>query len=372
MSQASFDALRTTTLHSWHVEQGAKMVGFAGYEMPVHYPTGIIAEHNQTRNSASLFDVSHMGQIVIRGAEAVQAFEHCVPSSVRDIKPGSMRYTVMLNDWGGVLDDLIMVRPPLGDDLWLIVNAGCKENDLEVIKKSVGATNAELVERDLLALQGPKAHQVLKHYISELDKISFMQARWTDIQDIPVILMRSGYTGEDGFEISVAPKDTVKLAELLLKHDDVKAAGLGARDTLRLEAGLCLYGHELSTKVTPIEAGLNWTISRLKLSQGEFTGAPIVEAFLLNKPEKVRVGLLIDDRAVVREGAEIRSTRGNIIGHVSSGSFSPTLNRPIALAYIDRALAVPGTKMEALVRDRAIPAHVAPLPFVPHRYYQKS
>jgi aminomethyltransferase len=354
------------------VEQGAKMVGFAGYEMPVHYPTGIIAEHNQTRNSASLFDVSHMGQIVIRGAEAVQAFEHCVPSSVRDIKPGSMRYTVMLNDWGGVLDDLIMVRPPLGDDLWLIVNAGCKENDLEVIKKSVGATNAELVERDLLALQGPKAHHVLKHYISELDKISFMQARWTDIQDIPVILMRSGYTGEDGFEIAVAPSDTEALANVLMRHEEVKPAGLGARDTLRLEAGLCLYGHELSEKVTPVEAGLNWVIDRQKLSEGEFAGASILEAQLVNRAELARVGFLVDDRTPAREGCEITSLDGRSIGHVTSGGFSPSLNQPIAMGYVEKKSAVNGTKVRFMVRERAVPAHVAPMPFVPHRYFRKK
>ncbi len=365
------ETTRQTTLHSWHIAQGAKMVPFAGYDMPVNYPEGILAEHLHTRTRAGLFDVSHMGQIVLRGKDSVAAFEGCVPSSVATIKPGHMRYTVLMNDWGGVLDDLIMVRPEVGDDLWLIVNAGPKENDFAVLKKRMKDAQIEFLTRDLIALQGPQAAGVLSHYVSGLDRLGFMQAKWTEIEGMPVVLMRSGYTGEDGFEISVSAKNTQRLVQLLVKHEEVKPIGLGARDTLRLEAGLCLYGHELNDTITPIEAGLNWIIDKRKLALAEFTGAAIIESILLNKPEKLRVGIMVDDRTPARDGTEVQNTHGQTVGIITSGGFSPTLGKPIALAYLDRAAAVPGSRVQVMVRGRAIPAHVCGLPFVPHRYYSR-
>jgi aminomethyltransferase len=369
--EAAHEKVRRTSLYEWHVAQGAKMVPFAGYDMPVQYPTGIIAEHNHTREKAGLFDVSHMGQIMLHGTETVTKFQKFIPNNALNLKPGQMRYTVLLNEWGGILDDLIMVKPEVGEDLWLVVNAGCKDNDLATLHTALGKNEAVMVPRDLIALQGPKAEGVMRNYVSGLDTLGFMQARWTDIRGMPVIVMRSGYTGEDGFEISVLPKDVETLVGLLMKHEDVKPIGLGARDTLRLEAGLPLYGHELTVKTTPVEACLDWVINKPRLSQGEYAGAAIIEEHLLNKAERIRAGFIIDERAPARDGTEICAPDGANIGIVTSGGFSPTLNQPIAMGYIDRAAAATGTKVNMMVRGRPVAAHVAPLPFVPHRYYRK-
>lgn len=363
---------RRTTLYDWHVKQGAKMVPFAGYDMPVQYGAGIIAEHNHTRSAASLFDVSHMGQVVLRGTDAVRGLEKYIPGDVQNLKPGQMRYSTMLNEWGGVIDDLMIVRPDTGYDLWAVVNASRKEHDFGILKQSIPLGLAELTSRDLLALQGPAAASVLHHYIDVVDRINFLQAVWTKIKNIPVLLMRSGYTGEDGFEISCEPKHTESLADLLMQHDEVQPAGLGARDTLRLEAGLCLYGHELTEKITPIEAGLKWVVSKERLAEGEFSGASIIEAELLNLPERARIGLVLDDRAPAREGTPIHDLHDRPVGEVTSGGFSPTLNKPIAMGYVERHLAVVGTTLNLIVRGRALTARVAPLPFVPHRYVQKG
>jgi aminomethyltransferase len=363
---------RTTTLNEWHRAHGAKMVEFGGYDMPVQYALGIISEHTHTRHATGFFDVSHMGHIIVRGAAAIEKFENLVPADVKNLKVGQMRYTLLLNEWGGVIDDLMMARPDDSGDVWLVVNAGCKEKDMQHLRQTLGAHEAEVVTRDLIALQGPKAASIMARYVPELPALGFMQACWTKIQDIHVMLMRSGYTGEDGFEISVPPEKTIELANLLLSHEEVKPVGLGARDTLRLEAGLCLYGHELSEKVTPIEAGLNWAINKAKLSEAEFAGASIIESMLLNKPERVRVGLMIDDRTPARDGVVIHTLDGENVGIITSGGFSPTLNHPIAMAYIDRKLSVTGTKLHAIVRGKAVPCHVTPLPFVPHRYFLKK
>jgi aminomethyltransferase len=368
---AEAPAPRRTTLYDWHVKAGAKIVPFAGYEMPVQYPTGIIAEHMHTRNEAGLFDVSHMGHIVLKGVEAWEKFSALVPSDVKGLRPGRMRYTALLNDWGGVLDDLMMIRPDTGEDMWLIVNAGCKEADFALIQKAVGK-DAEVLNRDLIALQGPKAAQVLRNYTQAAQQLSFMQAAWADIKGIPVMLMRSGYTGEDGFEISVEPSRTVELANLLMKHSEVKPIGLGARDTLRLEAGLCLYGHELDEKTTPVEAGISWIVSRERLSMGEFTGSAIIEAEIMNQPERVRVGLAIEGRAPARENTEIQDLDGRVIGRVTSGTFSPSLNKPIAMGYVERRHSEPGTPVNLMVRGQPLPAKICGLPFVAHHYAVKK
>lgn len=360
-------AIKRTTLYDWHVKKGAKMVPFAGYDMPVQYE-GIIAEHNHTRNHAGLFDVSHMGQILLRGNAAVATLEKLVPSDVQNLKPGQMRYSTLLNEWGGVIDDLIIVRPDTGYDLWVIVNASRKEHDFSILSQNVPANLIEFVDRDLIALQGPHASHVIRGLTEATERMGFMSAAWTKIRNMPVLLMRSGYTGEDGFEISVAKSDTHALVEALMDDSDVKPIGLGARDTLRLEAGLCLYGHELNEKTTPVEAGLKWIISKQRLSEGEFNGAAILESELLNTAERMRVGLVIEDRAPAREGTEIQDIKGNRVGEVTSGGFSPTLQRPIAMGYVEKHLAVNGTHLNLMVRGRALPARVTPLPFVPHRY----
>ncbi|HVY12501.1 MAG TPA: glycine cleavage system aminomethyltransferase GcvT [Alphaproteobacteria bacterium] len=366
------ETLRTTTLHDWHVKHGAKMVPFAGYNMPVQYKDGIIAEHNHTRTEAGLFDVSHMGQVILHGQENWQKFANLVPGSVMGLQPWRMRYTTLLNDWGGVIDDLMMIRPDAGDDLWLVINASRKEVDVDVMRKTIPAEACEVLQRDLLALQGPQAVKVLRRYAPTCAELSFMQAGWADIKGIRVMLMRSGYTGEDGFEISVEPSRTEELADLLLENPEVKPIGLGARDTLRLEAGLCLYGHELDEKTTPVEAGLNWIINRERLAKDDFLGASILEAEILNKPERCRVGFNIEGRAPAREGTEIQNKEGQTIGTITSGGFSPTLNRPIAMGYVERRYAEPETEVNLIVRGKPVAARVCPLPFVTHRYANKK
>lgn len=362
---------RRTTLYNWHIKKGAKMVPFAGYDMPVQYE-GIMAEHNHTRAHAGLFDVSHMGQVLLRGNAAVATLEKYVPSDVQNLKPGQMRYSTLLNEWGGVLDDIIIVRPDTGYDLWVVVNASRKEHDYALLSKGVPANLIEFVERDLIALQGPHASHVIRNLTEATEKMGFMSAAWTKIRNISVLLMRSGYTGEDGFEISVAREDTEALVETLMEDSDVKPIGLGARDTLRLEAGLCLYGHELNEKTTPVEAGLQWIISRQRLSEGEFNGASILESELLNLAERARVGLIVEDRAPARDGTEIQDMKGRGVGTITSGGFSPTLQKPIAMGYVEKHLAVTGTHLQLIVRGRALPARVVTLPFVPHRYMKKG
>jgi aminomethyltransferase len=361
-----------TTLHDWHVAQGAKMVPFAGYDMPVHYKEGIIAEHKHTRTSASIFDVSHMGQVLLHGLDAVRALERFVPADIQNLKPGQMRYTTLLNEWGGVVDDLIVIRPDTGSDFWAVLNASRKEIDTSVIRSAAGTGMVETLKRDLIAVQGPRAVNVVTHLTEAATRIGFMMATHAKIKGIPVFLMRSGYTGEDGFEISVEPQNTQALVEILLQDKAVKPAGLGARDTLRLEAGLCLYGHELNEKITPVEAGLTWVINKRRLSEGEFAGAAVLESELLNLPERVRVGLLVDDKAPARDGAEIQDLKGNKVGEITSGGFSPSLGQPIAMGYVDRDLSEPGTSLQILVRGRSLPCHVVSLPFVPHRYIHKG
>ena len=350
------------------------MVEFAGYEMPVYYETGILAEHLHTRSAAGLFDVSHMGQIVLRGSEAVAALEKHVPSDVQNLKPGQMRYSTLLNEWGGVIDDLIIVRPDTGYDLWLIVNASRKEHDLGIIRGKLSSNLIELVNRDLIALQGPHAQDVIRALVDHdvMEKLGFMNAAWTKINGMPVLLMRSGYTGEDGFELSIEPHNTETLVKILMRDSDVKPIGLGARDTLRLEAGLCLYGHELNEKTTPVEAGLKWVVNKARLSEGEFAGAAVLESELLNLPERCRVGIMVDDKAPAREGTEIQNMKGEKVGEITSGGFSPTLQKPIAMGYVDKHLAVKGTRLLLIVRGKAIAAHIVPLPFVPHRYINKG
>jgi aminomethyltransferase len=362
--------LRQTPLHPLHLARGARMVPFAGYEMPVQYPTGIIAEHLHTRAKAGLFDVSHMGQLRLIGTDAARALEALVPGDLGVLPPGRMRYTLLLNDEGGIVDDLMATRTAEG--LSLVVNAACKEGDLAHLRvrldRSVGIEPQ--FERALLALQGPLAAAVLARFVPGIDRIPFMSAAAGEIAGAAAGITRSGYTGEDGFEISLAPEYALAVAEALLAEPEVAPVGLGARDTLRLEAGLCLYGHDIGATTTPVAAGLAWTIGKRRRDDGNFPGAARILRELADPPPRRRVGIRPDGRAPAREGSAIVDTGGNLVGEVTSGGFGPSLNAPVAMGYVARPHSDPGTALSVVVRDVARPARVAPLPFVPTRYYR--
>ncbi len=367
MPQGTETALSRTPLHDLHVALGARMVPFAGYEMPVQYTDGILAEHRWTRGNAALFDVSHMGQATIRGDGRVAALEALVPGDVAALAPGRMRYTMLTGDDGGILDDIIVTN--VGDYLFLVINAACKQADLAHLRAALPATCelAELSERALLALQGPAAAAVMARLAPGAERLDFMSAAPFVVDGSPLAVTRSGYTGEDGFEISVPAADAVRVAELLLGHDEVAPAGLGARDTLRLEAGLCLYGHDIDQKTTPVEAGLAWTISKRRRAEGGFPGADRILREIADGPTRRRVGLAPEGRAPAREHAEIIDAQGSRIGTVTSGGFGPTVGAPVAMGYIEAAHAAPDTPVDILVRDKPRPARVARLPFVAHR-----
>ena len=346
------------------------MVPFAGYEMPVQYPTGIIAEHLHTRAQAGLFDVSHMGQIRLRGADAAGALEALVPGDLQALSLGQMRYTLLLNEKGGILDDLMVTR--LEDGLMLVVNAAYKDADLAHLRERLDHRVAiePRFERALLALQGPAAAAVLARFAAGVERMPFMSAAEVSVAGIPCFVTRSGYTGEDGFEVSVAPEDAEPLAERLLGELEVAPIGLGARDTLRLEAGLCLYGHDIDETTTPIEAGLAWTIGKRRRAEANFPGDEAILKQLADGPLRRRVGIRPDGRAPAREGTIIQDPAGRGIGRITSGGFGPTVGAPIAMGYVDAAHAAEGASLNLVVRDVPRPAHVAPLPFVPTRYYR--
>jgi len=346
------------------------MVGFAGYEMPVQYPTGIIAEHLHTRAKVGLFDVSHMGQIALRGAAAARALEALVPGDLQALVPGRMRYTLLLNQQGGIIDDLMATR--VEDGLMLVVNAGGKEADLAYLHQHLDKSVSiePHFERALLALQGPAAVAVLARFAGDVERMPFMSAAELSLAGIPCFVTRSGYTGEDGFEISVAAENAIALAERLLAEPEVAPIGLGARDTLRLEAGLCLYGHDIDETTTPIEAGLAWAVGKRRRAGGEFPGAEVILKQLAEGPARKRVGIRPDGRAPAREGTAILDRAGKEIGRVTSGGFGPTVGAPIAMGYVDAAHAGAGEALALVVRDVPRPAHVSLLPFVPTRYYR--
>lgn len=355
--------LATLTLDALHRGLGGRMVPFAGYAMPVHYPAGIIAEHNWTRTSASLFDVSHMGQLVLP-SEADHALEGLMPGDFTGLRPGALRYSMLLNETGGILDDLMVTRRE--GDLYMVVNGATKHDDIACMR----AAGIALAYRDdwaLLALQGPKAVDALERLAPGVAELSFMRAGAFALGGIPLWVSRSGYTGEDGFEISVAADDAEAVAQALLDRPEVKPAGLGARDSLRLEAGLPLYGHDLGPDTTPVEAGLAFAISKRRKTEGGFPGASRVLAQLLDGPEQRRVGLRIDGRQPVREGAAVVEN-GQPIGTVTSGGFGPALQAPIAMAYVPSSHAADGTALNVEVRGRLLQATVVPMPFFPKSY----
>lgn len=359
-----------TPLFDLHRELGGRLVPFAGWEMPVQYPAGIIAEHQHCRTAAALFDVSHMGQVRVSGPGAAVAFERLVPGNVTGLKTGQARYTVFTNEAGGILDDLIVSR--VGEDeLFVVVNAGGREADLAIMRGGLdtGVIEVEeLADRALLALQGPAAATVLARLAPGSAALTFMTTAEMAVGGLPCRVSRLGYTGEDGFEISVAAADAMRLARLLLAEDEVRPAGLGARDSLRLEAGLCLYGHDIDATTTPAEAGLGWTVPKRRREAGGFPGAEVVARQLADGPPRKLVGVRPDGRAPARDGTEIQDVSGHAVGRVTSGGFGPTVGGPVAMGYVETARAAPGTEVALVVRGRPLPARVAALPFVPHRY----
>ena len=362
--------LARTPLDALHRELGARMVPFAGYEMPVQYPAGILKEHLHTREQAGLFDVSHMGQLRLHGIGAAAALETLVPGDLLGLVPGRMRYTQFLNENGGILDDLMVTN--VGDHLFVVVNAGCKHADLAHLQQRLGRQIRIDVQFDraLLALQGPAAVTVLSRFAPQVATMPFMSYGEACLRDIPVFVTRSGYTGEDGFEISVAADQAETVARLLLAEPEVAPIGLGARDSLRLEAGLCLYGHDIDETTTPIEAGLTWSISKRRRAEGGFPGFPILRSHLDQGPNRRRVGLRPDGRAPAREGTEIIDEHDQVIGQITSGGFGPSVGAPVAMGYVTAAFAAPGTPVRLRVRGKALPARVVTLPFVKQTYYR--
>ncbi len=359
-----------TPLYDLHVARGARMVPFAGFEMPVQYPTGILAEHHHTRSAAGLFDVSHMGQLKLEGTEAAAALETLVPGALRDLSIGRVRYTLFTDADGGILDDLMVTNA--GDHLYLVVNAARRAHDAAHLAAHLPAAVrlVPLDDRALLALQGPAAVAVLGRLAPEAAELRFMAAGPATIDGIAVWVSRSGYTGEDGFELSVPADAAVAVAERLLAAPEVAPIGLGARDTLRLEAGLCLYGHDIDTTTTPIEAGLAWTIGKRRRAAADFPGASVILDQLANGPPRRRVGLRLDGRAPAREGAAIEDDAGTPLGTVTSGGVGPSAGAPIAMGTVAAAAATPGRAVRAVVRGRRLPATVVDLPFVQHRYHR--
>ncbi len=374
MSQTDVSHLARTPLHALHVELGGKMVPFAGYEMPVQYPAGIVKEHNHTREAAGLFDVSHMGQVRLAGAGAAAALETLVPVDIIDLDAGCQRYALFTNDAGGILDDLMVTNA--GDHLFVVVNAACKAQDIEHMRTRIGQRcQVEVLEdRALLALQGPAASAVMERLSPEANRLVFMTAAAVEVAGIQCFVSRSGYTGEDGFEISVAAGEAEALAQALLAAEEVMPVGLGARDSLRLEAGLCLYGHDIDTSTTPVEASLLWALSKVRrpggARAGGYPGAEIVARQLAEGVSRKRVGILPAGRAPVREGVELRDAQGRTVGHITSGGFGPTVGAPVAMGYVETALAKIGTELLAVVRGKELAVNVAKTPFVQQRYYR--
>jgi aminomethyltransferase len=372
------EASQKTPLHALHVELGARMGPFAGYDMPIQYPPGVLAEHLHTRKAAGLFDVSHMGQALLEGAEhgAVAAFlEHLCPADFQNLAPGRQRYTQLLNETGGIVDDLMVTRAPGADGaLRLVVNAARKAVDFALMRARLpaGVRLTERPEAALIALQGPLAAPTLARLApgAGLDTMAFMSAKAARIGAFDAFVSRSGYTGEDGYEISLASSEAERFARLLLSEPGVAPIGLGARDSLRLEAGLCLYGHELDETVDPVEAALAWSIQKRRRAEGGFPGAKRIQDALASGPARLRVGLKPDGRAPAREGTEIVASDGAPVGVVTSGGFGPSVGAPIAMGFVARAHSAVGTPLDLMVRGKPLSARVVALPFHSHAYYR--
>lgn len=370
----SSSPLLQTPLHELHLELGARMVPFAGYAMPVQYPAGIITEHRQCRASAALFDVSHMGQLRLVGPDAAAALESLVPQDVLDLPVGKQRYAFFTNAAGGLLDDLMITRR--ADDLFLVVNAGCKDADTRHLVTEIGhrCQIVPMPDHALLALQGPKAVDALARINGGVAALTFMSGGHFALAGTDCFVTRSGYTGEDGFEISVPATHAIALARTLLAQPEVEAAGLGARDTLRLEAGLCLYGHDIDTATTPVEAGLTWAIQKVRrpggARAGGYPGQDALGAQLTQGVATRRIGLTGLERTPVREGAPLVDGHGHPVGRVTSGTVGPTVGQPIAMGYVAANHAGIGSELFAEVRGKRVPMRVTAMPFAPHRYFR--
>ncbi|MBL4602829.1 MAG: glycine cleavage system aminomethyltransferase GcvT [Emcibacteraceae bacterium] len=371
MSAENSDLLKTP-LYSLHEELGGKMVPFAGYLMPVQYPLGVMGEHNHTREKAGLFDVSHMGQVVIKGDGADKWLETLVPGNIVDLKQNRIRYTMFTNDQGGILDDLMITRRE--NDIFMVVNAGCKEQDIAHMRKHLPdhLELIELADRALVALQGPLAAEVITRFTAGADEMNFMSYAEVQICGADCFISRCGYTGEDGHEISIPADKAEEVVKALLAETEVEAIGLGARDSLRLEAGLCLYGHDITEKTTPIEGSLQWSIGKRRREEGGFPGAEkILEQLSSGHVERKRVGILPAGRAPAREGTEILDADDNVIGVITSGGFGPTFGGPVAMGYVNAENSQSGTPVFLQVRKKKLEAKIASMPFVKQNYYRK-
>ena len=372
------DHLLKTPFYDMHVAAGGKMVPFAGYLMPVQYPLGIMKEHVHTREKAGLFDVSHMGQSYMRsldGSDPAKIIEEVMPAALAVLKPGKMRYSVLLNDDGGIEDDLMVTRTfePEGS-LYVVVNAGCKAKDYAILEERfAGRLALELLEdRALLALQGPQAEAVLAELAPEVAELNFMEGTMVTLEGAVCWVSRCGYTGEDGYEISVPEEEAPALAARLLRNDDVEWIGLGARDSLRLEVGLCLSGHDFDASISPVEAGIAFSLGKKRRETGDFVGSQRILAELEGGPAKSLVGIVPAGRAPAREGVEIADLDGNIIGKITSGGFGPTYGGPVAMGFVPAAFTAEGTEVQLIIRGKAHPASVGKTPFVPQRYKRKK
>lgn len=371
MSNGTDVSLNRTPLHALHVAAGGRMVPFAGYDMPVQYKLGILKEHLHTRAAAGLFDVSHMGQFVLRGSGRGEALEKLIPADVLGLAEGRMRYSQFTNAAGGILDDFMISN--CGSFLGLVVNAACKEADIGHLEANLpnGCTLEYLDSKALLALQGPKAVEVLaRHCDISFESFPFMSFREATVAGIAVTLSRSGYTGEDGFEISVEAEHAVLLAETLTGEVDVELIGLGARDSLRLEAGLCLYGHDIDETTSPVEAGLVWSIGKRRREEGGFTGDQVILRHIAEGTGRKRVGLKPEGRAPLREHAVISNSNGDPVGGITSGGFGPTLGGPVAMGYVRTDCAEMGTSLSAELRGKPVAVDVVAMPAVPSRYFR--
>ncbi len=357
---------RKTPLHALHERLGGKIAPFAGWAMPLQYPTGILSEHHHTRTKVSLFDVSHMGSVEITGTDAAVRLETLIPADLSGLVAGQIRYAVLTNDEGGVIDDLLVTRTENG--LSLVVNASRIEVDMAWLNERLPGADVRLLEnRAVMALQGPEAETVLARHAPQAANLLAHEATPMEIAHTACVTSRCGYTGEDGFEIACSAEDGKRLAETLLTEPEVEPAGLGARDSLRLEAGLCLWGNDLDETTSPVEAGLSWTFGSWRENGQPVPGVARIRDELANGPARRRVGLLLDGRAIARKGAPVLAPNGNRVGTTTSGGFAPSLNAAIAMAYLEPSLVDPGTELEIEIRGRTARARVVPLPFVPHR-----
>ena len=364
--------LKTTPLYKIHNNNAAKLVSFAGYYLPIQYANGIIAEHNHTRKAASVFDVSHMGQIKISGPMIHDALEKILPISFSRIAPGQIKYTQFLNKEGKIIDDLMIHRSFEDNQIWLVVNADCTEKDLDHLYSNLNRSyKIELIDdRALIAIQGPKSSNILKEFFNEIDNMPFMTGDWFTYENEQFFVSRCGYTGEDGYEVSIKDRCAEEFISKLLKFEDVKLAGLGARNSLRMEAGLCLYGNDISILTSPVEAGLTWSIPKERIENGGFIGHENIKKDLIDGVEKKLVGIKPLGKLPAREGTQILNKNGNIIGEITSGGYSPSLQAPIAMGYINAEILQKNCEILLNVRGNSLPAEIVSLPFVEHKYFR--